>query len=97
VRVAIIAESFLPECNGVTNSVLRIIEHFERKGHDALVIAPGEGADRYRSTPVERVRSVPLPFYQSLAVGLPTPSLITQSHVRSRRFLAAHCRDELAV
>jgi phosphatidylinositol alpha 1,6-mannosyltransferase len=73
VRVAIVAESFLPEINGVTNSVLRVVEHLERSGHTALVIAPGVGPDRVEHTPVARVPAVALPLYRSLAVGLPSP------------------------
>lgn len=72
VRVAIVAECFLPEINGVTNSVLRIVEQLDGRGVETLVIAPGCGPASYGRTPVERVPAVGLPFYQSLSIGLPT-------------------------
>ena len=72
VRVAIVAECFLPETNGVTNSVLRVVEHLERTGHEALVIAPGLGPVEYSATQVERVPALSLPFYRTLSVGIPT-------------------------
>ncbi len=71
-RVAVVAETFLPEINVVTNSVLRVLEHLERTGHQAMVIAPGRGPDHYLSAPVEAGAGLALPLYRSLSVGIPT-------------------------
>ncbi len=67
-----VAESFLPGINGVTNSVLRVLEHLERRGHQALVVAADPGPDEFAGAHVERVRAVPLPCYRSFPVALPT-------------------------
>jgi phosphatidylinositol alpha 1,6-mannosyltransferase len=72
VKIGIVTESFLPGINGVTNSVLRILEHFRARGHDALVIAPGDGPTEYAGAQVVRVPAVPLPMYRSFPVALPS-------------------------
>ncbi|QFZ24881.1 glycosyltransferase family 1 protein [Saccharothrix syringae] len=80
VRVAIITESFLPQVNGVTNSVLRVLEHLTARHHRALVVAPGAGPDEHAGTPVVRVPAVDLPRFSSLPVGVPTRRVLTALH-----------------
>ncbi|ANE82255.1 alpha-mannosyltransferase [Mycobacterium adipatum] len=81
-RVAIVAESFLPNVNGVTNSVLRVIEHLRRTGHEVLVIAPDTPrgqppADRvHDGVRVHRVPAHMFPKVTSLPLGVPLPRIV---------------------
>jgi phosphatidylinositol alpha 1,6-mannosyltransferase len=82
VRVALVAESFLPHVNGVSNSVVRVLEHLRLTGHEALVIAPdtppGEPrAERiYDGIRVHRVPSRMFPKVTTLPLGIPTPRMV---------------------
>lgn len=70
-RVLVVTESFLPQVNGVTNSVRRVLEHLAAEGHDAELIAP-TGPEAYAGFPVRHVRGVSLPFYADFRIGLET-------------------------
>jgi len=83
VRVAIVAESFLPNVNGVSNSVLRVLEHLRRTGHEALVIAPDNPPGQPRADRVHdgiRVHRVPsrmFPKVTTLPLGVPMPRMVS--------------------
>jgi phosphatidylinositol alpha 1,6-mannosyltransferase len=76
-RVAIVTETFLPVINGVSNSVVRVVEHLLRCGHQPLVVAPGAGPDNYLGAPVVRIPALDLPVVDSVPVGVPTRRVAT--------------------
>jgi len=76
VRILFVAESFLPHMNGVTNSVLRVVDHFAAAGDDLGIIAPQwPRADKFlrtssgRKIRVRRIASAPLPGYSEVRVA----------------------------
>lgn len=74
-RVGVVSESFLPHVNGVTNSVLRMLEHFQRRGIEAVVLAPGTASDapprEYAGAPIHALASLPAPGYRQVRLCLP--------------------------
>ncbi|MSX18994.1 MAG: hypothetical protein F2803_03615, partial [Actinobacteria bacterium] len=74
-RIAIVTEAFLPQVNGVTNSVLRLLEFCKAEGHEVLVIAPeSEGAPKnYLGFKVKHVPSISMK--KLIPMGVPQKSL----------------------
>lgn len=74
-------ESFLPHMNGVTGSVLQILRHLERDGHEAHVIAPAARDTPMRSgaARIEQVSSVPMPGYRHVRVGTSSTARVVDS------------------
>jgi len=76
VRIAYVTESFPPDVNGVAHTAVRVAEHLLSRGHHPLVIAPEPASgvplpDRGYDFPIVRVRSIGVPVYRGLRVGLP--------------------------
>ncbi|QAY64185.1 glycosyltransferase family 1 protein [Xylanimonas allomyrinae] len=93
-RIAIIAESFLPQVNGVTNSVLRILEHLQRHGHDALVVAPSPGAGTDDGAVPPFVAGAPVVEMDAVGLpGYPQVRVVVGQRARIQRTLAAFDPD----
>ena len=67
-RVAVVTESFLPSLNGVTNSVVRVLESLKADGHDALVLAPTSNSAEFLGFKVIRISRF---YVKQFAVALP--------------------------
>ncbi|XKH52162.1 glycosyltransferase family 1 protein [Citricoccus nitrophenolicus] len=91
-RIAVVAESFLPHMNGVTHSILQVLRHLRERGDDVLVIAPSsswmedEAPAEVEGYPVHRLPSIPLQGYTNVRVAAGTVN-------RVRRILADFSPD----
>lgn len=88
VKIALVAESFLPHMNGVTNSLLRVLDHLKSRGDEVIIIAPDTAwifgqvlaapatsqgpSDDELGVPVHRLPSLPLSGYASVRVAAGT-------------------------
>lgn len=65
--------------NGVTSSVLQVLRHLEREGHETLVIAPnaGETPDVHGAR-TQLLRSVPVPSYPAVRVVFARAAYLTR-------------------
>jgi glycosyltransferase involved in cell wall biosynthesis len=74
-RIAIIAEVFLPKIDGVVNRTLNLIRQLIRFGDDLLVICPRDEGRSQCPVPVRDVPSFSFPLYPEYRIGLPDRSL----------------------
>jgi len=81
VKVALIAETFLPQMNGVVGSLLQVLRHLQSQGHETLVIAP-----RHDQTPdsaalhgaeIALLSSIPTPGYPELRLTVTSALRLT--------------------
>ena len=77
-RVALFTETFLPKLDGIVTVICLLLDHLEKRGIEAVVVAPQMGVERYNSARVIGVPGVTLPLYPELKVGPPTLSTYNQ-------------------
>ena len=74
-KIAIVSESFLPSINGVTNSVVRVVESLRQHGHEVLIVAPTSPAPEFMGFPVVTTPRVTVARFP---LGFPSPN-VTQA------------------
>ncbi|WP_062388334.1 glycosyltransferase family 4 protein [Demequina iriomotensis] len=79
-KVALVAESFLPHTNGVTHSLLRVLDHLAARGDEAVVIAPeAPGAPtEVAGARIVHVPAVGWPGYRDVRVALSSVRRLTR-------------------
>src|SRR5215813_917695 len=80
-HIAVVTETFPPEVNGVAMTTGRMLDGLMRRGHRIMLVRPrqhpNERPQSSRLLSETLVRSIPLPRYAGLRVGLPaTASLV---------------------
>lgn len=70
-RVALFTETFLPKIDGIVSVLLLTLEHFQRRGVEAVVVAHERGVREVAGARVIGVPGLPVPFYPELRFGPP--------------------------
>ncbi|QEE61622.1 glycosyltransferase family 1 protein [Salinibacterium sp. dk2585] len=85
-RIALVAETFLPHMNGVTHSLLRVIDHLAARGDDVLVIAPrdSELPQELSGFDIEGLPALALPSYRNVRIATVTVARVAKSLRRFR-------------
>jgi glycosyltransferase involved in cell wall biosynthesis len=74
-RIAIIAEVFLPKIDGVVNRTLNLIRQLTLAGDELMIVCPEAQGCSECSAPVLSLPSFPFPMYPEYRVGLPDKRL----------------------
>ena len=79
-RIVIVAESFLPQTNGVVHSVLRVLDHLASRGDEVLVVVPDAATEVPHEVAGARVVTLPawaFPGYPDVRVATGRVSPVT--------------------
>lgn len=83
-KIAIIAEVFLPKIDGVVGRTVNLIRQLQRHGDEVVVFCPEVGEPRNAPVPVVSFPSFPFPQYPEYLIGQPDQRLWPNSGNCSR-------------
>ncbi|SFK77563.1 glycosyltransferase family 4 protein [Lysobacter sp. cf310] len=78
-RYAIVTETYPPEINGVALTVQGLEQGLRARGHQVDLVRPRQAHERAGAEHELLVRSLPLPRYPGLRVGLPATGRLVQT------------------
>lgn len=85
-RIALFTETFLPNIDGVVNTLCHLLDYLPQHGHESLLFAPMGETTQYAQTPIVRFSGYKLPLYPDIQL---VPPLV---NIRDR---LAHFRPDL--
>ncbi|MFT4303166.1 MAG: glycosyltransferase [Candidatus Woesearchaeota archaeon] len=91
-RIAIFADNFLPQVNGVVTATLNLAKGMANKGHEVLIIAPKYSEKctfSYKNIEIFRQASMPAFFYPDLKLA-PTFNPIFFNYLRKKKIDVIH-------
>ncbi len=74
-RVALICETFLPNVNGVTTTICRMLEYLQARGDEVLLFAPEGAPSSYAGAEIVPLSGVTFPLYPELSLTPPQPGI----------------------
>jgi glycosyltransferase involved in cell wall biosynthesis len=77
-RIILFSEVFLPKVDGIVNTLCRLLEYFQRRGDNCLVVAPEGAVSAYAGAQVIGIPAVKVPFYPELKLANPLFNLTRQ-------------------
>lgn len=79
-RIAIIAEVYLPKVDGVVMRTMNLIRHLQQRGDEILVICPEGQSPPDSPVPVVQFPGFPFPSYPEYRIGLPDERVVSTIH-----------------
>lgn len=77
-RIALIAEVYLPKIDGVVARTMNLIRRLQAAGDEVLVLCPHSGGRATSPAPVCEFPSFPFPAYPEYRIGIPDERLIEE-------------------